>query len=92
MIKHSIKGRVLDNILHKNIKQALKFFKHNGYGVRVADLHEVNGVLLDTKYDGRLYAPVSLLYKYGIEHTFVNKSGEEEKQLVMPVEYWREVR
>lgn len=80
-------GVVRDNILYKNGKQAIKFWKYDGYGVNVADLHEVNGIVLDTKYNGRIYAPVSVLREHGIHHWF----GDEE-QLVLKVEFWKEIK
>ena len=82
-----VKGVVRDNILYKNGKQALKFWKYDGYGVKVEDLHEVNGVVLDTKYDGRLYAPVSVLREHGIQHFF----GDEE-QLILELNHWKGVK
>lgn len=77
-------GRVVDGVLYKGGKAVVKFFQHDGYGLNVNDLHEVNGVLLDTKYDGRLYAPVSVLREHGIPHDF-----EGEQQLILPVKFWR---
>lgn len=81
------RGRVLEGVLQKNQRQAKKFWKYDGYGVKVADLHEVTGVLLDTMYDGRLYVPLSTLRQHGIQHWF----GDEE-QLILPVQYWKKVK
>lgn len=83
-----MKGRVLDGILYKNDRQAVKFWKYGGYGVKVADLHNVVGVVIDTQYDGKLYTSVSNLEEHGIPHVF----GESEKQLILPVEHWRRVK
>ncbi len=80
-------GRVVDGVLHKAGTAIVKFWKHDGYAINVSDLHEVNGVLLDTKYDGRLYAPVSVLREHGIPNDF-----EGEEQLVLPVKYWRVIQ
>lgn len=87
-----MKGRVVDNILYKNGRKVVKFWKHDGYGLNVADLHEVNGVVIDSQYDGKLYTSTSNLYEHGISHTFINKSGRAEQQLILPVQYWREVK
>lgn len=82
-----MKGRVDEHILHKRGRQVQKFFKHNGYGINVDDLHEINGIVLETKYDGKLFTSVSNLRENGITHYF-----GEEKQLILPVQYWRQVK
>jgi hypothetical protein len=87
MKPHKVHGRVIDNILHKDGKKVVKFWKHDGYGIDVRDLHNVNGVVLDTQYDGKLYASTSTLREYGIDHMF-----KDEKQLILPVKHWRKVR
>jgi len=88
MVKHQVKGRVLDGILYKNSRQAVKFWQHDGYGIKVRDLHNVDGVVIDTRYDGKLYASATTIQEYGIPHTF---NGDEE-QLILKVKYWRGVR
>lgn len=80
-------GRVVDGVLQKGGTAVVKFWAFDGYGINVADLHEVTGVLLDTKYDGRLYTPLSVLREHGIEHDF-----NGEKQLILKVEYWRKIQ
>lgn len=88
---NKVKGHIIDDILYKTEKQAVKFWKHGGYGVKVADLHNVLGVVIDTQYDGKLYTPVSNLEEHGIPHTFFDKAGKPEKQLILPVSYWKKV-
>lgn len=85
---NKVRGRVIDGILQKTSKQAIKFWKYNGYGIRVSDLHNVEGVVIETEYDGKLYTNISNLEEHGIEHTY----KDEEKQLILPVRYWRKVR
>ena len=87
-----VHGRVVDGILYKTAKQAKKFWKHEGYGVAVADTHNVQGIVIQTQYDGKLYTNVPNLEEHGIAHTFIDPKGKEEKQLILPVQYWREVR
>lgn len=82
-----MKGRVLDNILYKDLKKTKKFFKYDGYGINTADLHEVLGVVIETKYDGKLYTSVSNLEENGIPWDF-----NGERQLILPVKFWRNVR
>lgn len=82
-----VKGRVIDGILYKNSKQAIKFWKHDGYGIKLADLHNIQGVVIDTQYDGKLYASLTTLEEHGIPHTF-----GDEKQLILPVKHWRGAR
>lgn len=80
------KGSIRDGILYKTPTQAVKFWAKDGYGIRVADLHNVEGVILDTKYDGKLYAPTWLIEQEGEEHMF-----GDEKQLILKTEKWRVV-
>ena len=83
-----VHGRIEDGILIKDGKKVVKFWKHNGYGIAVTDLvGGVNGVILDTQYDGKLYSSVDNLFENGIRHQF-----GEEKQVILPVQYWRRVQ
>ena len=93
MKKHKVHGRIEDGILIKDGNKVVKFFKHNGYGIAITDLiGGVSGVVLDTQYDGKLYSSVDNLFEHGIRHNFVNHKGEEERQIILPVERWRGVR
>jgi hypothetical protein len=85
--QHRVHGRIVDGILHKDGNKVVKFWKHNGYGIDVRDLHNILGVVLDTQYDGKLYASLSTIEANGIDNMF-----GEEKQLILPVEHWRKVK
>lgn len=85
---HKVHGRVEDGILVKDGKKVVKFWKHNGYGIDIDDLTGgVNGVVLETQYDGKLYSSVSNLFENGIRHDF-----QGEKQIILPLEFWRGVK
>lgn len=81
-----MKGTIIDHVLVKRGKAVVKYFKHNGYAVKVSDLEKVRGVKLYTHYDGTLYADRHLFYKHGIENDY-----KGEQQLVLPVQYWEEL-
>lgn len=83
-----VKGRVVDDILYKNVRQAVKFYKYDGYGIKISDMHNIIGIVIETKYDGKLYTSISNLWEHGIPHIF----NEDERQLILPVKYWRGVK
>ncbi len=78
-----MKGTVIDNNLVKRGKQVQKYWKHNGYAVATRDLEQIQGVVLHTEYDGKLYARRDQFYADGIENTY---NGEQ--QLILPTKYW----
>lgn len=87
-----VHGRIEDGILIKEGKKVVKFFKYDGYGIAVSDLvGGVSGVVVDSQYDGKLYTSVDNLLDNGIRHTFEN-NGKEERQIILPVQYWRGAR
>lgn len=78
-----MKGTIIDNNLVKKGKQVVKYWKHNGYAVAEKDLEQIQGVILHTQYDGKLYARRDMFYRNGIENTY-----NGEKQIVLPTKYW----